>query len=306
MGIFRRSRNPAEIVRADSSVFVSAKRGDDSYYLYLQAQQLLERALAFVVFDNKNPNPFESMNEFIVHLVDAYTSFNGVTIAKSNGYYYVADALTETVDKRFTFTSNVRFGTAKSKVGFCNSSDLTTVSSATLSAILKVQPEANRLLGNAIQTVLRRLRNIGIMNLIWQKKGVHDLKVMKDKNSQDVDILQNMASSNGGVLTASPDDKFTQLQPDYSKADGTEVVGAIALFSYVTGLSPEYLRGAQSDQQLVNSVLGLLKPFLTTLAEKQEYFSFKFDFSQLATLQQSQAKGDSTKLTPQMAQGGNQ
>lgn len=305
MGLFNRKANNADLQRGATPLYVGAGQRQSSYSLYLQSHQLIERALAFVKFDNKNPNPFESMNEFIVHLIDAYTNINGVTIVKnSNGYYYVSDALTQVGADLYQFTSNVTFGTPKAMVGQVSGMNVMTVRSATLSAMLRVTPEANSLLGNAIQTVIRRLKNLGMMNLIWQKKGFQDLKVTQGKNQNDAEILQSMTQSNGGVLQAGTDDKFTQLQPDYSKADGTEIVGAIALYSYVTGLSPEYLRGAQSDQQLVQTVLELLKPFLTTLSEKNSYFSNQFDFSQLATLQQSQAKGDSTKLTPQMAQGG--
>lgn len=304
MGLFNRNKHPAEVNRAMDPSFASAGKIpiSEAGYSLLQANQLIERTLAFIKFTNKNPNPFETMTEFIVHLVNAHTLYNGVTIVKSGAYYYVADVIADTgLNGKYQFTSNLIFTTRQTLSEVVDASQVWTVYSSQIATMQRVSPETNSLLRNAINTVLRRLSSLGKINLIWQKKGWKDLETQKAKNEADLSTMGDMMASSGGVMTASVEDKFFQVQPDYSKADGTEVAGSIAIFSYVTGISPEFLRGAQSDQQTVNSVMQIVTPLLNILAEKVPYFEYKTDFSQLATLQQSQSKttGDSRVQTIQ-------
>lgn len=304
MKFFNRNKHPAEVNRGMDPSFASAGKIpiSEAGYSLLQANQLIERTLAFIKFNNKNPNPFETMTEFIVHLVNAHTLYNGVTIVKSGAYYYVADVIADTgLNGKYQFTSNLIFTTRQTLTEVVDESQVWTVYSSQIATMQRVSPETNSLLRNAINTVLRRLSSLGKINLIWQKKGWKDLETQKAKNEADLSTMGDMMASSGGVMTASVEDKFFQVQPDYSKADGTEVAGSIAIFSYVTGISPEFLRGAQSDQQTVNSVMQIVTPLLNILAEKVPYFEYKTDFSQLATLQQSQSKttGDSRVQTIQ-------
>lgn len=304
MGLFNKNKDPA-IERGAEPKYMGAGRipVSEATGQLLRSKQLIERTLAFVKFKNKNPNPFETMNEFICHLVNAHTYINGVTIVKSGSFYYVADALLE-VANGYQFTSHIVLGRPRDMVGTVGMGNVWTVRSEQIASMQRVTPEANSLLRTAINTVLRRLVSLGKINLIWKKKGWKNLSTQSEKNEKDITILSDMVTSSGGVMTASTEDDFFQVQPDYSKADGTEVAGSIAIFSYVTGISPEFLRGAQSDQQTVNSVLQIIKPLLTALAEKVKYFEFKFDFTELATLQQSQSKGtgDSRVQTSQALQ----
>lgn len=304
MKFFNRNKHPAEVNRGMDPSFASAGKIpiSEAGYSLLQANQLIERTLAFIKFTNKNPNPFETMTEFIVHLVNAHTLYNGVTIVKSGAYYYVADVIADTgLNGKYQFTSNLIFTTRQTLTEVVDASQVWTVYSSQIATMQRVSPETNSLLRNAINTVLRRLSSLGKINLIWQKKGWKDLETQKAKNEADLSTMGDMMASSGGVMTASVEDKFFQVQPDYSKADGTEVAGSIAIFSYVTGISPEFLRGAQSDQQTVNSVMQIVTPLLNILAEKVPYFEYRTDFSQLATLQQSQSKttGDSRVQTIQ-------
>lgn len=304
MGFFSKNKDPA-IERGAEPKYMGSGRipVSEATYQLLRSKQLIERTLAFVKFKNKNPNPFETMNEFICHLVNAHTYMNGVTIVKSGAFFYVADALLEVVDG-YQFTSHIVLGRPRDMVGTIGMGNVWTIRSEQIATMQRVTPEANSLLRTAINTVLRRLVSLGKINLIWKKKGWKSLSTQAEKNEKDISILSDMVTSSGGVMTASTEDDFFQVQPDYSKADGTEVAGSIAIFSYVTGISPEFLRGAQSDQQVVNSVLQIMKPLLTTLAEKVKYFEFSFDFTDLATLQQSQSKGagDSRVQTSQALQ----
>lgn len=292
MSFLDRFKKPVAINR---EVLFSGNGGPiEGYEELLQANQLIERTLAFVKFKKKNPNPFESMNEFIVHCVDSYSRFNGVTIVKSGAYYYVADSLQNLEGMGWQFTSNILEGVPFTLTDRVGNNDIKTIKSATLSSIMRVEPQTNNLIKNAIVTVLRRLSSLGRISLVWQRKGNQALNTRKNADNETLEVMNELTNSSGGVMTAGIDDKFFQVQPDYSKADGTEVAGSIALFSYVTGLSPEFLRGAQSDQQLVQTVLQLIKPFLDTLSEKIEYFNYSFTFDELATLKQSQAKSNPT------------